>query len=167
MGWFLVRWWWKIFALLRLLSHEDGDIDEEELVRCSSNPQNAKSSPLPVRTESMAVDLLLHQVQKAILHATHQSPNVDQMSITEVQISMEKNCWQIQLNGKNQPNHRSEPAEPLDSPHESPISKRKICSRRRPSTRTFVLIFANMRHFFRTSSPGLYENCNFRFAKRP
>ena len=24
-----------------------------------------------------------------------------------------------------------------------------------------------MRHFFRTSSPGLYENCNFRFAKRP
>ena len=28
------------FSLLRLLSHEDGDIDEEELVRCSqSNPQ--------------------------------------------------------------------------------------------------------------------------------
>ena len=66
----------------------------------------------------------------------------------EVQISMGKKCWQIQLNGKNKPNHRSEPAEPLDSPHESPISKRKICSRRRPSTRTFVWIFANMRHFF-------------------
>ena len=110
--------------------------------------------------------LLLQQVQKAILHATHQSPNVDRLNITEVQISMQKKkCWQIQLNGKNQPNHRSEPAEPLDSPHESPISKRKICSRRRPSTRTFVWIFANMRHLFRTSSPGLYENCNFRFAK--
>ena len=111
--------------------------------------------------------LLLHQVQKAILHATHQSPNVDQLNITEVQISKKKKCWQIQLNGKNQPNHRSEPAEPLDSPHESPISKRKICSRRRQSTRTFVWIFANMRHFFRTSSPSLYENCNFRFEKRP
>ena len=117
--------------------------------------------------------LLLQQVQKAILHMplTGQSPNVDQLNITEVQISIESRCkkkfWQIQLNGKNQPNHRSEPAEPLDSPHESPISKRKFCSRRRLSTRTFVWIFANMRHFFRTSSPGLYENCNFRFAKRP
>ena len=28
------------FSLLRVLSHEDGDIDEEDLlVRCSSNPQ--------------------------------------------------------------------------------------------------------------------------------
>ena len=82
-------------------------------------------------------------------------------------LNRKKKCLQIHLNGVNQLNRCSEPAEPLDSPHESPISKRKNCSRRRPSTRTFVWIFANMRHFFRTSSPGLYENCNFRFAKRP
>ena len=69
---------------------------------------------------------------------------------------MGKKCWQIQLNGKNQPNHRSEPAEPLDSPHESPISKRKVCSRRRPSTRTFVWIFANMRHFFFAPRPRAF-----------
>ena len=43
------------FSLLRLPSHEDGDIDEGELMRCSSYPQNAKSSPLPDRNESIAV----------------------------------------------------------------------------------------------------------------
>ena len=111
--------------------------------------------------------LLLHQVQKAILHATQQSPNVDQLNITEVQLSMGKKCWQIQLNGKNQPNHRSEPAEPLDSPHESPISKRKICSRRRPSTRTFVWIFANMRHFFAPRPRAFTKIAIFVLQKRP
>ena len=102
-------------------------------------------------------------------HATHQSPNVDQLNITEVQIiqtvdriSMQKKCWQIQLNGKNQPNHRSEPAEPLDSPHESTISKRKFCSRRRLSTRTFVWIFAP---FFSHLVPGPLRKLQFSFCK--
>ena len=158
------------FSLLQLLSHEDGDIDEEELVRCSSNPQTQNRVHCKFELNRLPSTAAAGSKSHSA-HATHQSPNVDQLNNIEVQISIEsrckKKCWQIQLNGKNQPNHRSEPAEPLDSPHENPISKRKFCSRRRLFTRTFVWIFANMRHFFRTSSPGLYENCNFRFAKRP
>ena len=140
------------FSLLRLLSHEDGDIDEEELVRCSSNPQTQNQVHCKFELNRLPFTAATGSKSHSA-HATHQSPNVDQLNITEVQISIEsrckkKKCWQIQLNGKNQPNHRSEPAEPLDSSHESPISKRKFCSQRRLSTRTFVWIFANMRHFF-------------------
>ena len=43
------------FSLLPLPSDEDGDIGEGELMRCSSYPQNAKSSPLPDRNESIPV----------------------------------------------------------------------------------------------------------------
>ena len=99
---------------------------------CAALPTRKRKIKAIASSNRIDSRLLLHQVQKAILHATHQSPHVDQLNITEVQISMGKKCWQIQLNGKNQPNHSSEPAEPLDSPHESPISKRKICSRRSP-----------------------------------
>ena len=153
------------FSLLQLPSHEDGDIDEGELMRCSSYPQNAKSSPLPDRNESIAV-YCCNRFKKTILHAAHQSPaNVDQLNITEVQIEKKMLA---------NPFEQSEPIEPLlwtsrttgFTSRKSDL-KRKFCSRRRLSTRTFVWIFANMRHFFRTSSPGLYENCNFRFAKRP
>ena len=79
-------------------------------------PANAKIKSI-VSSNWIDSRPLLHQVQKAILHATHpmskrrstvlaehhQSPNLDG----------KKECWQIQLNGKNKPNHRSEPAEPL------------------------------------------------------
>ena len=168
LGWFLVRWRWKIFALLssptavswrrwhrrrRLVGALLFQPANANQVHCQFELNRWPSTAAPGSKSHPACH---SPKSKRWSTEHHRSPNLDG-----------KKCWQIQLNGNNQPNHRSEPAEPLDSPHESPISKRKICSRRRPSTRTFVWIFANMRHFSRTSSPGLYENCNFRFAKRP
>ena len=152
--------------MLRLLSHEDGDIDEEELVRCSSNPQTQNQVHCQFELNRWPSTAAARFKKPSCMPLTNVQTLINWTS-PKSKSRWKKKCWQIQLNGKNQPNYRSEPAEPLDSPHESPISKRKICSRRRPSTRTFVWIFANMCHFFRTSSLGLYENCNFRFAKRP
>ena len=152
-GWFLVGLWWRIFALLSsptALSWRRWH-RRRRVGALLFQSANAKSSPLQVRTESIAV-YCCNRFKKPFCtcHSPkskrwstehHRSPNVDR-------ISMQKKCWQIQLNGKNQPNHCSEPTEPLDSPHESTISKRKFCSRRRLSTRTFVWIFAKVRHFF-------------------
>ena len=139
------------FSLLRLLSHEDGDTEEEELVRCSSNPQtqNQVHCQLPVRTESIPVCCCTRFIKPSCTPLTEVQTTINWTS-PKSKSRWEKKCWKIQLNGKNQLNHCSESAEPLDSPHESPILNRKICSRRRPSTRTFLWIFANKRHFFRT-----------------
>ena len=96
-------------------------------MRCSSNPQTQNQVHCEFELNRLPSTAATGSKSHSA-HSTHQSPNVDQLNIIEVQISIEsrckkKKCWQIQLNGKNQPNHRSEPAEPLDSPHESPISR--------------------------------------------
>ena len=135
-------------------------------MRCSSNPQTQNQVHCKFELNRLPSTAATGSKNHSA-HATHQSPNVDQLNITEVQISIEsrcknlkKKCWQIQLNGKNQPNHRSEPAEPLDSPHESPISKRKFCSRRRLSTRT-----REHAPFFSHLVPGPLRKLQFSFCK--
>ena len=151
LGWFLVGLWWKIFALLS----------------CPTAFSWRR------RHRRRGVGALLFQSAQCKIKSIASSKWIDCrpmyccnrfkkpscMPLTKVQqtlinwTSPKSKSWcekmlQMQLNGVNQPNQCSEPLEPLDSPHESPISKRKICSRRRPSTRTFVWIFANMRHIF-------------------
>ena len=76
--------------LLRLLSHEDGDIDEEELVRCSSNPQTQNQVHCQFELNRWPSTAAPGSKSHPAHDATHQSPNVDQLNITEVQISMVK-----------------------------------------------------------------------------
>ena len=110
---------------------------------------------------------VLHQVQKAILHATHHKSK---------RLSSEHHR-SPNLDGKKMlanPVERKEPTEPTFwtswttgfTSRKSDLETKNLFAKKAVHT-NFRVDIREHAPFFRTSSPGLYENCNFRFAKRP
>ena len=172
LGWFLVRWWWKIFALLSsptALSWRRWH-RRRRVGSLLFQPANAKSSPLPVRTESIPVYCCT-------------MPGSDRSKSDPACLSPKSKRWSTEhhrspnLDGKKMlanPVERKEPTEPPFwtswttgfTSRKSDLETKNLFAKKAVHT-NFRVDIREHAPFFRTSSPGLYENCNFRFAKRP
>ena len=159
------------FSLLRLLSHEDGDIDEEQLVRCSSNPQtqnqvhckfelNRLPSTAATGSKSLSAHTTHQRLQTLTLTEHHRSPNLDSLNL-----DAKKKMLANPVEWKEPTEPRSEPAEPLDSPHESPISKRKFLFAKKAVHTNFRVDIREHAPIFFAPCPGPLRKLQFSFCK--
>ena len=159
LGWFLVRWRWKLFALLSsrtALSWRRWH-RRRRVGALLFQPANAKSSPLPVRTESMAVHcckkpscMPLTKVQTLINWTSSKSKsrwgkNVGKSSWTErtnrTTVLNQLNHWipHTKVRSRNEKFVREE-----GRPHELPCGYSRTCAiffAPRPRAFTKIAIF--------------------------